>query len=192
MTADPKAGSAPSAVDVAELCFAARALAQSHPMTETARLHRQACFEQQRAQQPLPEFADWATTALDVGYCLRRVEEDLTSTAVPSVAPAAEFGPGLAAEAARVADRLRRGDPGQVTLLAPDTTVAALDRLIATELDKRAENVRDQLDDSDWHDLEAYLAWWVVHGYAVRATEFVTPDHPVSRPAGHPAGHSAP
>lgn len=160
-------------VDVADMCFAARALAQSHPMTEVARRYRQECFDRQRADQPLPEFADWATTALDVGYCLRRVEEDFTSAMVSSMDRGDE---GVSTRAGRVADHLRFGNPDDITLLAADTVVAALDRLIATELDKRADNVREQLDQADWNDLEAYVAWWVVHGYAIRVAEFTPSD----------------
>ncbi len=154
--------------DVADICFTARALAQSHPMTETARRYRQACFQQERRDQPLPEFADWATTALDVGYCLRRTEEDLTGIK-PTLVEMDDSS--LATAGTVIASELRTGDPAAVALLPGDTTVAALDRLIATELDKRADNVREQLAESDWRDLENYISWWVVHGYAIRAAE---------------------
>ncbi len=168
--------------DIADICFTARALAQSHPMTETARRYRRVCFEQQRADQPLPEFADWATTALDVGYCLRRTEEDLTSTTVQLVDMQPE---SLSTATGAVSERLRAGDPSLVTLLPADTTLGALDRLIAGELDKRADNVREQLPESDWNDLEIYIAWWVIHGYSLRAAEAGAAMAP-RRPGGTP------
>lgn len=153
---------------VADLCFRARALAQSHPMTESARRYRQTCHDRERADQPLDHFADWAATALDVGYCLRRTEEDAAGDAVATFdATDHELG----RRAGEIAAELRTGTPAAVTLLPPERIVAALDRLIATELDKRADNVQDQLDDTDWADLEAYVSWWVVHGYCLRVAE---------------------
>jgi len=174
----------------AELCFAARALAQSHPMTEPARRYQQHCFVTERDRQPLTDFADWATTALLVGYCLRRVEEEKAEMA-PNVARCDEHGDGwstdeshrrLAEAANTVAHQLRLGDADSVTLLDSPVILAALDRLIATELDKREENVREQLNQADWDDLEAYIAWWVVHGYALRSAE--KPNDETAQPAG--------
>lgn len=205
-----------------DLCFTARALAQTHPMTEAARRYHQRCSERERERQPVSELADWAGTALLVGYCLRRAEEtearrpsaspppgsptpagvdalalDRTNEAgavdrgvTVGVAPGAVDQPGeagavdrgvsvgvapgaddLAAGAGAVAAQLRSGDPGSVTLLPAEETVAALDRLIATEIDKRRDHLREQLDDDAWNELEDYLAWWVVHGYGVRVVE---------------------
>lgn len=156
--------------DVDGLVFAARALAQTHPMTEGALRYRQERFAQERARQPAAEAADWAGTALLVGYCLRRAEERLAD-ARPEVR---ELGPAAyAARAASVAEALGTGDPSTVTLLPGGTTVAALDRLIGSELAKREEHVREQLDDDAWAELESYIAWWVVHGYGVRSVEAV-------------------
>ncbi len=157
---------------VADLCFRARALAQSHPMTETARRYRRACHARERTDQPLDDFADWAATALDVGYCLRRIEEDAAGAEMVTFdATDRELG----RRAGEFAAELRTGTPAVVTLLPPERIVAALDRLIATELDKRADNVQDQLDDTDWADLEAYISWWVVHGYCLRVAEGTEP-----------------
>lgn len=164
------------AIDVADLCFTARALAQSHPMTEAAHQYRQQRFEVERARQPASEIADWASTALLVGYCLRRSEEQAAPGrrrhgGTESVAATGE----LEARALAVAEQLRLGDAGAVTLLPASVTVAALDRIIATELDKRSEHVREQLDDDAWAELEDYVAWWVIHGYGVRASEKPSP-----------------
>lgn len=216
--ADRSAGKVGGKADetVDELCFVARALAQTHPMTEAAHRYRQRCHETERSRQPVVEPADWASTALLVGYCLRRAEEQRAGaepvgteldgagpvgresagtgagsepagieragsgdelagaeSALGAVVESSRAGPDdLAAAVAAVAESLRAGEAGRVTLLDPDVTVSALDRVIATELDKRQEHLREQLDDQEWSELEDYIAWWTVHGYALRAVEF--------------------
>lgn len=180
--------------DVSDLGFAARALAQTHPMTEAAHRYRQECLETERRRQPVPESADWAATALLVGYCLRRSEEQrVREDQLPAARPAASRHRSLPREQRVPADRLaaaattaggidlenvaalseslRVGDAASVSLLPADVTVAALDRIIATELDKRREHLREQLDEASWSELEDYIAWWVIHGYALRASE---------------------
>ena len=190
--------------DVDELCFTARALAQSHPMTEASNRYRQECFERERQRQPVTELADWAGTALLVGYCLRRSEErrvpesrlaavpaaaadcgdqsepadkqapeaDRQTPATDEQAPEADEPAGIDEEAlAELSRVLRAGDAGRVTLAPAEVTVAALDRIIATELDKRREHLREQMDEAAWSELEDYIAWWVIHGYALRAGE---------------------
>ena len=154
--------------DVADICFAARALAQSHPMTPGALAYLRRRLEEERTRQPVGEPADWAGAAMVVGYCLRRTEE--TRVENPPALRTVE-GDELEAGAASLAGKLRGGDPGAVTILAPEVTVAALDRLIGTELDKRREHLREQLDDDAWAELGEYVAWWVVHGYCTRAAE---------------------
>ncbi|MXY09854.1 MAG: hypothetical protein F4Z00_09410 [Acidimicrobiaceae bacterium] len=158
---------------VSDLCFAARALAQTHPMTEASLRYRQQCFETERARQPVTELADWASTALLVGYCLRRSEEQrVPGDRLPAAAADGEID---LENVAALSETLRVGDPGSVSLLPAEVTVAALDRIIATELDKRNEHVREQLDDASWSELEDYIAWWTIHGYALRASELPTP-----------------
>lgn len=157
-------------VDIDEFCFAARALAQSHAMTEPAHRYRQACLEGERLRQPVSELADWAGTALLVGYCLRRSEESRAPDAELSASAAHDHEIDLG-EVDALSESLRVGDPGSVSLLPAEVTVAALDRIIATELDKRHEHLREQLDDASWRELEDYIAWWVIHGYALRASE---------------------
>lgn len=197
------------AVTVDDLCFTARALAQTHPMTEAAHRYRQRCHRTERSRQPAPEPADWASTALLVGYCLRRAEEQ-QATAKPTraeagagetrgalagadsvraedagvgpepagnwaepaeVEPAGAGAGDLSGAIAAAAESLRTGEAERVTLLDPAVVVSALDRVIATELDKRQEHLREQLDDAEWSELEDYIAWWTVHGYALRAME---------------------
>lgn len=165
-------GKADETVD--ELCFVARALAQTHPMTEAAHRYRQRCHETERSRQPVTELADWASTALLVGYCLRRAEAQRAGveSAGAGAGPAGAGSDDLAPAIAAAAESLRTGEAERVTLLDPDATISALDRVIATELDKRQEHLREQLDDQEWSELEDYIAWWTVHGYALRAVEF--------------------
>ena len=174
---------AAAGVDLGDLCFTARALAQSHPMSEAAHRYRQACVERDRQRQPVGEPADWAGTALLVGYCLRRAEEQLAGELSPAAAAeCGRDGPGLRAGSAAgggideagvaaVSEAPRTGDADRVSLLPAEVTVGALDRIIATELDKRREHLREQLDDGAWAELEDYIAWWVIHGYALRVSE---------------------
>ncbi len=160
--------------DVADLCFTARALAQSHPMTEVSLRYRQQCFEAERGRQPVTELADWASTALLVGYCLRRSEEQrVPEDRLP--AGAATTDEVDLDRVAALSEALRTGDAATVSLLPSKVTVAALDRIIATELDKRHEHLREQLDDAEWSELEDYITWWVIHGYALRASERAGP-----------------
>lgn len=158
--------------DVAEMCFAARALAQSHPMTPEALAYLRRRLGEERVRQPAGEPTDWAGMAMVVGYCLRRVEETRLESPPELGAVAAS---DLETRASALARRMHDGDGAAVTLLPPAVTVAALDRLIGTELEKRREHLREQLDDDAWTELEEYLAWWVVHGYCIRATEAPAP-----------------
>ncbi len=161
--------------DIADLCFTARALAQTHPLTEQAHRYRQIRLDEERARQPVSELADWAGTALLVGYCLRRAEEESVAALSPPPRPerrtASRSQDELGSRARAAADELRVGDPDRVTLLSSATTVVALDRIIDTELDKRRDHMREQLDDEAWSELEDYISWWVVHGYGLRAGE---------------------
>lgn len=158
-------------VGIDDLCFTARALAQTHPMTATALRYKQRCFEDERSRQHVTDLADWATTALLVGYCLRRAEERESGVVVESVSVAAD---GYAGPATRLAERLRDGDADSVTLLPANSTIAAIDRIIGTEIHKRDEHMREQLTEQAWTEFEQYITWWVIHGYCVRAAETVT------------------
>lgn len=164
---------AATGIDVSDVCFTARALAQTHPMTEASHRYRQECLEGERRRQPVTELADWAATALLVGYCLRRSEEQ--RVAGGEIGATVSTGGEIDLErVTALSESLRVGDAGSVSLLPAEVTVAALDRIIATELDKRQEHLREQLDDEAWSELEDYIAWWVIHGYALRASECLT------------------
>jgi len=138
---------------VDDLTFKARALAQAHPLTMTAAVYRDQMVAEERRTQPMSEFADWAGTALLVGYCIRLVP--------------------LAHETVRLSDEVRNGRPAGTRLLEPALVEALLDRVISTEIDKRVEHWKGQVSATDWATFEVYIAWWVVHGYALRAAEIM-------------------
>lgn len=154
--------------EIQGLCFTARALAQTHPLSEGAYRYRTQFIESEKKRQPNTDFVDWASNAVLLGYCLRRTEETAAHQACEITASDPEL---LAKRAAEVGAVLRGGDASTVTLLGSATVVPALDRLIATELDKRWDTAHAHATQEDWKLFEAYLAWAVVHGYCLRISE---------------------
>lgn len=156
----------------ADIPFRARALAQAHPLTEQAAAYRESVIAIERSTQPMPEFADWAATAFLAGYCVRRVEEaDAAEESMVAFGRFVDDRDQLGASAARVADDLRNGRPAGIDLLDPSLIESVLDTIIASEIDKRREHWREHVSDKDWSVFEEYIAWWVIHGYALRAGE---------------------
>ena len=154
-----------------ELAFKARALAQAHPLTPVAKRFVDRAVGDQRTSQPLPEIGIWAGAALINGYCLRRVEE---SDAGLDLAPAEGPEPDLDEldeDAGRIAAGLRTQGSGGHLLGDEERVVAALDHIIASEVSRRLEHWRDSVDDQAWAELEEYITWWVVKGYALRVAE---------------------
>ena len=170
--------------DVADLTFRARALAQAHALTSAAVAYRRWRLERDMHAHPIPELSEWAATAFLTGYCLRCVEQSYavhgtvpTVPASPSWMAPADESPseeifqaweheaGLAAQA--VASQ--RGP----TLLDAALMASALDEIIGREVDKRNEHVRETLSADDWADFERFIAWWVLHGYAIGVVEDV-------------------
>lgn len=157
---------------VADLTFKARALAQAHPLTVTASAYREQMIEEERRTQPMPEFADWAATAFLVGYCTRRIEE-ADAGQIPETESQVEALVPLGHDTARLSDEVRQGrSPGKQLLRQP-LVEALLDTVISTEIDKRAEHWKGQISEADWAMFEDYVAWWVVHGYSLRAAEIL-------------------
>lgn len=169
-TADGESADDDENVDIDDLCFTARALAQTHPMSEPALKYKQRCFEDERLRQHVTDLADWATTALLVGYCLRRAEERDSGVTVELVGVEAD---AYIEPATTLAERLSDGDADSVTLFPADVTITAIDRIIGTEIHKRDEHMREQLTEQEWTEFEQYITWWVIHGYCVRAVETV-------------------
>ena len=77
----------------------------------------------------------------------------------------------LAHDTVRLSDEVRGGNVAGTRLLDPAIVEALLDRVISTEIDKRADQWKDQISATDWATFENYIAWWVVHGYSLRAAE---------------------
>ncbi|MBW3580384.1 MAG: hypothetical protein KY447_03885 [Actinobacteria bacterium] len=158
-------------LDAHDLSYRARALAQTHPLTPLAKRFIDRAVGEQRTSQPLPEIGIWAGAALIVGYCLRRVEEDDAGLVLQAVPGAGYDLDALDAEVTDIAANVRTDAAGDYLLGDEDRTVAALDRLVHSEVDKRLEHWRDSVDDKAWAELEEYLTWWVVKGYALRVGE---------------------
>lgn len=161
-----------------ELAFRARALAQAHPLTPRARRVADQAAAVERREQPLPELATWASAALVTGYCLRRVEENAAGLELRP----ADGGPAtlddLEEATTRIASELRERVDMNIDAAspapAPDSIVAALDRIIGSEVERRLDHWRDELDDEACAEIEEYLTWWVVRGYALRVAEMTT------------------
>ncbi|HWH35139.1 MAG TPA: hypothetical protein VNT56_07440 [Acidimicrobiales bacterium] len=153
-----------------DLTYRARALAQTHPLTRLAGRFIEKSVGEQRTSQPIDEIGIWAGAALIDGYCLRRVEEDdagLTLAAVEGVGTDLDE---LDATAGTIAAEVRTG-AGDYLLGDDGRTVEALDRLVHSQVDRRLDHWRDSIDDKAWTELEEYLTWWVVKGYALRIAE---------------------
>jgi hypothetical protein len=159
-----------------ELAYNARALAQAHPMTPLAKRYLDQAVAVQRTSQPVDEIGIWAGAGMLKGYCLRRVEEndlDLHLEAAGDEAALPDLEQ-LDEVAQRVAGEVRTDDGGDHFLGDADSIVEALDRIITSEVENRLDHWRESIDDKAWAELEEYLTWWVVKGYALRVAETMT------------------
>ncbi|MDP3983953.1 MAG: hypothetical protein Q8Q52_02960 [Acidimicrobiia bacterium] len=158
-----------------DLVFRTRALAQAHPLSAAASTYVNTTVARERTRQPAPEMGFWAGAALTVGYCLRKVEEvDRFGHHPPA---AREPDPTVLDRTAQViAGAIRTGTAERHLLNPEGLLVAALDRLIAGEIDRRLEHWRDTIPVEAERELEEYLAWWVIRGYALRAAEVAMAD----------------
>ena len=157
-----------------DLAYRARALAQSHPLTALAKSYIDRAVADQRTSQPIPEIGVWAGAATIAGYCLRRVEEteaglefEVSDGDLPDLDALEEATTNIAAD-------LRTDGAGGHLLGGEDRTIEALDRIIASEVSRRLDHWKDDVDQAAWDELEEYLTWWVVKGYALRVAETVT------------------
>ncbi|HVL02851.1 MAG TPA: hypothetical protein VM386_00290 [Acidimicrobiales bacterium] len=153
-----------------DLTFRARALAQSHPLTRVAQRYVEKAVGEQRTSQPIDEIGIWAGGALIDGYCLRRVEEEDAGMTLSAVEGIETDLAELDDAAGRIAAEVRTG-AGDYLLGDDGRTVEALDRIVHSEVDRRLDHWRDSIDDKAWAELEEYLTWWVVKGYALRIAE---------------------
>lgn len=162
------AGPAASAHDLARQ---ARTLAQSHPFTPVAGQFVNESVAEQTKSQPTPEVGTWAGACLTNGYCLRRVEEIQAGLVLQVQAGSSVSAAALGVEAARLAASLRSSGAGIEFLIAEDDVIGALDHIIASEVSKRLDDLRNSIDKEAAAEIEEFLTWWTVQGYALRVAE---------------------
>ena len=166
----------PSAPAIDDLAFRARALAQAHALSPRAASYRTWRLRRDEESHPVPELSSWAATAFLTGYCVRRVEESMCVDDRPGTwdrPPAADWELAWERGASLAASSLvDPSTPAPVTRLSRAVVVGALDAVIGREVDKRNEHVREHLSPLDWSQFEAFVAWWVMHGYAIGVVEF--------------------
>ena len=165
--------SATQGLNAKDLAYRARALGQAHPMTPLAKRFTDEAIAEQRRSQPMAEIGIWAGAAMLGGYCVRRVEETEAGVARASTVEDRDVA-DLDSEVSRIADDLREGGPVPFLLADPDLVVETLDHIVASEVHRRLDNLKENVDEAAWGELEEYLAWWVVRGYALRVAETTT------------------
>ncbi len=150
------------------LSFRARALAQAHPLSATAKALIDRHERSEAAAQPIAEIGQWVASAMLAGYCLRTVEEDRAG--MPTAAIDVVDLDELDAAADRMAAAVRAGK-GTVEPNERDEVIQTLDGLIASEIERRIDPWREQVGENAWQSFEEYIAHWTIKGYGVRAAE---------------------
>lgn len=157
-----------------EIVFRARALAQTHPFTSRAQAFLNKTIARERTEQPAEAMSDWASHAITVGYCLRKVEEEDTGHS-PKLG--SDSSPGDVAilddRSTELADLIRTSESGSLDfLLHPESVVIdALDRIIFGEVERRLSHYEEKLDPQTFEELESYIGWWTLKGYCLRVAE---------------------
>lgn len=157
------------------LTFRAKALAQAHPLTAGAEALIGRLVDREAATQPVAEIGRWAGTAMLTGYCLRVVEEERAG--VPAPADHADLD-RLDSTADSVIAELRSGAEDAVVCDESDDVIAALDAIIAGEIDRHVDPWRERVGADAWRSLEDYIAHFAVKGYAIRVAETKVGDQP--------------
>lgn len=156
---------------VEDLSRQARTLAQAHPLSPLAGQFVNQSVAEQSAAQPVPEIGTWAGACLTNGYCLRRVEENQAGLVLQVQAGSELDVDSLGAEASRIAAELRVPGSSEHFLIDADDVVGALDRIISSEVSRRLDNLRNSIDQDAATEIEEFLTWWTVQGYALRVAE---------------------
>lgn len=154
-----------------DLSRQARTLAQAHPLTALASEYVNRSVEEQKASQPSPEVGTWASACLINGYSLRRVEEVEAGLVLEVQQGSGADVDRLGADATRIAAEVREGKQPSPFLIDEDDVIAALDRIIATEVSRRMDNLRNQVDAAAAAEIEEFLAYFTIQGYALRVAE---------------------
>lgn len=151
------------------LVFKTRVLAQAHPLSPEAHRYVNRVVARERSTRPQEEMGDWAGNGLTIGYCLRRIEEVEvlgvgSETGTLEVNRVDELTSG-------VASAMRSSAFQANYLLAEETIVSTLDDLIRGEIERRLDHLKETVSEETWGELEEYIAWWVIKGYALRVVE---------------------
>ncbi|MDQ3766782.1 MAG: hypothetical protein M3346_05500 [Actinomycetota bacterium] len=158
-------------LELDEIVFRTRALAQAHPFTPRAQSYLKSTVAREQEQQAVDEIGIWAGYALTVGYCLRKVEESDTDDV--SMSAPDDLSRDLDELASDIADRIRTERADGLLLYPEPLVVSALDRIIAGEVERRLAHGSDRIDRETFERFEAYLAWWTIKGYALRVAELL-------------------
>jgi len=154
-----------------DLAYRARALAQAHPLTGTARRYLSAAVDREKDSFPMPETAHWASATALAGYCVRRVEEADAGIDPGDLASRDHHDEELARRVSQAAADLRGDTPEQLMLGEGPAVLAALEHIVAVDVERRLDHLRDEVDEAAWDELGEFLAWWIVLGYALRVAE---------------------
>ena len=159
-----------------QMAYRSRALAQTEPFTRLAREVLDADMAREREAQP-GNFAVWANAAFTKGYCVRKVEEDDVAitlavnegddfpTREQVLAVTDEIVTALRSEDADISEHMISDE---------ERLFEVLDQVIGSEVRNRADNADSNLSPRARGELEDYLTYWVVRGYALRAAEKAT------------------
>lgn len=180
-------------VDFDRWIVRARALGQTHPFSMRSYRYVNAVVDRERTHRAADEIGVWAGQALTAGYCLRCVEEGDDGPAAASTAAAASLPPSLDAAATHVVHLLRTEGADPYLLTPEDDLVEALDHLIGGEIERRLGEwgEADQGNESARAELEEYLAWWTIKGYALRVVDQLLPEGAAEDPEPD-TSHGAP
>jgi hypothetical protein len=161
-----------------QMAFRSRALAQSEVFTPVARAVVMDDMATEREAQP-GNFAIWANAAYTKGYCVRKVEEDDIALTF-DLAPDDQMPPRSEVEAMTntisLALRSEDSDVDAYLISDEDRLFDVLDQIIGSEVRNRLDTVGSETKMSSRArgELEDYITYWVVRGYALRAAEQAT------------------
>ena len=163
-------------LDADQMAYRSRALAQTEPFTQLAREVMDKAMAAEREAQP-GNFSVWANAAFTKGYCVRKVEED--DVALELVANTGDDFPPLdqvLAVTDQIVTALRSEDIDltEHMISSEERLFDVLDQVIGSEVRNRTDNADSNLSPRAKGELEDYLTYWVVKGYALRAAEKAT------------------
>ena len=157
-----------------DIIFRSRALAQSHPFTARAQAYLNQIIAQERANQPAPDMSFWASQAITVGYCLRKIEEDdsgKTMAAAGSSPGSADAHETLDQFTDDLVERIQNDSASEFYLYPEALIVDALDHIIGGEIERRLADIAEKVDKQTFEELESYIGWWTLKGYCLRVAE---------------------